>query len=407
MLIYRKTQAVLIGCLTALVLFSCSGTGGAADSAGATYIMGGGGTSSANTGSGGISAIDILNRSNADDREAVVAILSQTGGSSGSGGGVNYELSSTIVLNSDDIGLPADGRVILTISGDGMDDIELTVRPDADGTVSFEIPAIQTGTTVTVSMEVQDADGDTVCIGSVTQTLEGEESQFDIKLTRCLPFSKLGPYLASLEGNDAETSYKLPRITGMTPEDITSDALWNIIRECGKFIDLSETTLPEGITSLNMAFKDCNTLTAAPQIPAGVVDMTNCFVGCSCQLSAPDIPDGVTNMTGCFDGCTSLTAAPVIPSSVTSLNSCFQSCVSLPSAPVIPASVTDLSYCFYGCTGMYGNLVIKASITDSAWFTSVCNSSYISDVYVPDAPTRDAFIESNSHLSSSTHIGTP
>lgn len=79
MLIYRKTQAVLIGCLLAVALLSCSGTGGAADSVATTYGAGGG-TTSANTGSGGISAIDILNRSNADDMETVVAILSQTGG---------------------------------------------------------------------------------------------------------------------------------------------------------------------------------------------------------------------------------------------------------------------------------------------------------------------------------------
>ena len=212
MLIYRKTQAVLIGCILAVALLSCSGTGGAADSVATTYGAGGG-TTSANTGSGGISAIDILNRSNADDMETVVAILSQTGG----GSRVNYELSRIVTLNADDIGLPAGGKVILTISGEGMDDIELTAERDADGTVSFEIPAIETGTTVTVSMDVKNATNETVRIGSETQSLLGEESRFDIKLTRCLPLSELESYLASLTENTAGTAYKLPPHNGNNP----------------------------------------------------------------------------------------------------------------------------------------------------------------------------------------------
>ncbi len=384
MLIYRKTQSVLIGCLTALLLLSCSGTGGAADSVATTYGAGGG-TTSANTGSGGISAIDILNRSNADDMETVVAILSQTGG----GSRVNYELSRIVTLNADDIGLPAGGKVILTISGEGMDDIELTAERDADGTVSFEIPAIETGTTVTVSMDVKNATNETVRIGSETQSLLGEESRFDIKLTRCLPLSELESYLASLTENTAGTAYKLPPITGITQDNLST--LKSILQglksgsstydaPAGKFVDLSATTLPEGITSLRNAFFDCQTLVKAPVLPASVTDLYRCFGDCYSLIEAQEIPDGVTDMQSCFNS-TRITSAPVIPSSVTNLRACFQ-----------------------GCLNMSGDIVIKASITESANIQYFCDSAeLVSAIYVPDAATKNALVSVSPSLEPIIH----
>ena len=77
---FRAYAAFVFAIFSSIVLLvvpaSCNGNAGGSDSYGAVYSPGGGSGSSGQAQSGGdISAIDILNYSNADDMETVVAIL--------------------------------------------------------------------------------------------------------------------------------------------------------------------------------------------------------------------------------------------------------------------------------------------------------------------------------------------
>lgn len=164
-----------------LSLASCNGNGGGSDSYGELYSLGGGGGSgsSGQAQSGGdISAIDILNYSNADDMETVVAILL-----GGGGGGTDETRTQTVTLSADDIGLPSGGTATLTISGNGVD-YTATATADADGNVTFEIPAITSGTEITASLAVKNASGVLLYSGSQTELLTGENFTIDITLHR-------------------------------------------------------------------------------------------------------------------------------------------------------------------------------------------------------------------------------
>ena len=162
-------------------LASCNGNGGSADSYGAVYSPGGGGggSSSGQAQSGGdISAIDILNCSNADDMETVVAILL-----GGGDGGTDETRTQTVTLSADDIGLPSGGTATLTISGNGVD-YTATATADADGNVTFEIPAITTGSEITVSLSVKNSAGTLLYSGSQTEQLTGDNFTINVKLYR-------------------------------------------------------------------------------------------------------------------------------------------------------------------------------------------------------------------------------
>ena len=160
-------------------LASCNGNAGGADSYGAVYSPGGGSGSSGQAQSGGdISAIDILNYSNADDMETVVAILL-----GGGGGGTDEAQTQTVTLSADAIGLPPDGTATLVIQGNGVD-YTATATADAAGNVTFEIPAITSGTEITASLAVKNASGVLLYSGSQTELLTGENFTIDITLHR-------------------------------------------------------------------------------------------------------------------------------------------------------------------------------------------------------------------------------
>ena len=119
--------------------------------------------------------------------------------------------------------------------------------------------------------------------------------------------------------------------------------------------DFSDYVIPESVTNMSSAFKNCTLLTTAPVIP-----------------------NGVTNMENTFNGCASLTTAPVIPNSVTNISYTFASCTSLKtyvggagsngdfSGYIIPSGVTNMRNTFYGCKSLTGNIEINANPTSYA-----------------------------------------
>ena len=127
-------------------------------------------------------------------------------------------------------------------------------------------------------------------------------------------------------------------------------------------VDLS-TEIPKSYCFLNL-FKDCTSLTQAPELPATTLDNScyeGMFSGCTRLTQAPELP-ATTLADYCynsmFSGCTGLTQAPVLPAT-TLAGDCyrrmFQGCTSLTQAPELP--VTTLaggcySSMFSGCTSL-------------------------------------------------------
>ena len=111
-------------------------------------------------------------------------------------------------------------------------------------------------------------------------------------------------------------------------------------------------------------FYGCTSLTQAPELPVTTL-ADNCyrsmFYGCTSLTQAPELP--ATALTSdcyhsMFDGCTSLTQAPELPATQLAIycyDSMFYGCTSLTQAPELPATtlvVSCYSYMFYGCTSL-------------------------------------------------------
>ena len=202
--------------------------------------------------------------------------------------------------------------------------------------------------------------------------------------------SNLRAYLAGKPANTVTTAYPI-KVTGLTTTNWTS-IITALRANRTKYVNLSSTVLPEGITDMESGFRDCTSLTTAPAIPSGVTNMYNCFDGCTSLTTAPAIPSSVTNMGYCFSRCTSLTTAPVIPGSVTDMHSCFKGCTSLTTAPAIPSSVTNMGYCFQGCT-LLTISEIHATITDNnRWVLCFNNCTAITSIQVPNSTVKDAIL---------------
>ena len=115
---------------------------------------------------------------------------------------------------------------------------------------------------------------------------------------------------------------------------------------------------------LSALFKNCSSLTSAPELPATTLTgscYSNMFRGCTSLTSAPELP--ATTLAGScysnmFIGCTSLTQAPELPATTLAI-SCymrmFYGCTSLTKAPELPAT-TASNNCydsmFYNCTSL-------------------------------------------------------
>ncbi|MBR6908183.1 leucine-rich repeat protein [bacterium] len=140
---------------------------------------------------------------------------------------------------------------------------------------------------------------------------------------------------------------------------------------------LPATTLAQ--SCYQSMFKNCTSLTSAPQLPATTLAI-NCysdmFYGCTSLTTAPELP-ATTLASNCYVGmfynCTSLTSAPQLPAT-TLAEFCyyymFFGCTNLTTAPELPATtVTQSCYSgmFSGCTNL--NYI-------KAMFTTTPSSSY-------------------------------
>ncbi|MCQ2595796.1 MAG: leucine-rich repeat domain-containing protein [Treponemataceae bacterium] len=109
--------------------------------------------------------------------------------------------------------------------------------------------------------------------------------------------SQLSAYLAAKPTNTKESAYSI-KITGLTTSNY-NDIKSALTANPTKYVDLSATALPNGITVMKECFMGCNSLVQSPAIPNSVTNMSFCFSGCS-FTQAPVIPNSVTNMEWCF-----------------------------------------------------------------------------------------------------------
>ena len=123
--------------------------------------------------------VDLLSHANAGNTDAIREALTDSGGTEEVG-------TFMVVLSAADIGLPAGGSVTLTITGDGYN-YDGTAQAAGDGSISFELPRIVVGTTVTMTLEVKEADGSVVATGTKTQQVPEGGCDFGIALVDTAP----------------------------------------------------------------------------------------------------------------------------------------------------------------------------------------------------------------------------
>ncbi|MCR5622774.1 MAG: formylglycine-generating enzyme family protein [Treponema sp.] len=152
-------------------------TWGGGTNTGSSGQPSGGSNTAAGASGGNISALDILNLSNSDDPEAIADLFATVTVQDADAG------TQTVSFPASAIGLPTGGTATLTISGSGYN-YSGTATADANGNVTFEIPLIASGSSITVSLSVKAADGTLLYSGSREQVVRGDSVQISVALTR-------------------------------------------------------------------------------------------------------------------------------------------------------------------------------------------------------------------------------
>ena len=127
-------------------------------------------------------------------------------------------------------------------------------------------------------------------------------------------------------------------------------------------------------------FRGCTSLTTAPELPATMLAegcYAGMFYGCESLTTAPDLP-ATTLTDACyfsmFNGCTSLTTAPALPSTMLTrdcYSGMFADCESLTTAPELPAT-TLANYCYYNMFNGCRSLTTAPEL----WATTLTNYCY-------------------------------
>lgn len=180
-------------------------------------------------------------------------------------------------------------------------------------------------------------------------------------------FSNLDTWLQAQPANTADTPYEL-EITGLTINDLgnalTTGTLGNILRQnYTKYVDLRNTNLPSGRTSMEESFQQCPSLVYAPVLPSGLTNIQSTFYQCTALKEPPIIPSGVQYMYQTFRECTNLEYAPEIPSSVTGINRAFWDCYKITETPLLPEGLIGMASAFRDCHSLVTITNIPTAIT--------------------------------------------
>jgi len=171
-----------------------------------------------------------------------------------------------------------------------------------------------------------------------------------------------------------------------------------------KIVDTSNLILPA--TTLTTycyywMFRDCTSLTSAPELPAKTLTnycYTGMFYGCTSLTNTPKLP-ATTLATSCyhtmFKGCTSLKTAPKLGAR-TMKQTCyfgmFQGCTSLTTAPELPATTLVqgcYQYMFYNCTKLNSIKCLATNIS-----ATKCTQDWVKSVAASGTFTKAASMTS-------------
>ena len=165
-------------------------------------------------------------------------------------------------------------------------------------------------------------------------------------------------------------------------------------------------------------FRDCTSLTTAPELPATMLisgsTSDGCyqymFRDCTSLTTAPELP-ATTLAQNCYNGmfqdCKSLTTAPELPAT-TLKNNCynnmFKDCTSLTAAPELPAT-TLASDCydnmFYGCRNLQSVTTYATNWNTSSasnWLSGAGTSATNPTIYCPANSTIKNYTGSDSGI---------
>lgn len=167
----------------------------------------------------------------------------------------------------------------------------------------------------------------------------------------------------------------------------------------------ASVTIPDDCC-FNFLFKDCTSLTSAPELPATTLSIgcyAGMFEGCTNLTVAPELP-ATTLAESCyaymFNGCTNLTVAPELPAETLKAwcyEGMFMGCSNLTAAPELPAITLQngcYSNMFYNCSNLSS---IKVHFTDfstylstSGWVWGVANKgTFICPSALPHVADED------------------
>lgn len=157
--------------------------------------------------------------------------------------------------------------------------------------------------------------------------------------------------------------------------------------------------LPDGVTKLDTAFKDCSELTTVGNIPSKCTnynswvkecrkltsvpetgyrgDCTYAFYNCQSLNQKIDLSLATNSISSAFQGCSSLTITPILPEKlegyVASMDGTLSYCSKLKTPPRTPEGTKSMTDCYNGCT----SLVTAPYIPDTC--TNIKNIVYACD----------------------------
>ena len=153
-----------------------------------------------------------------------------------------------------------------------------------------------------------------------------------------------------------------------------------------------------GTSCFSYLFKNCTSLTAAPELPATIL-ASSCyeemFNGCINLTTAPELP-ATALAKNCyrsmFQGCTSLTTAPELPATALA-NYCyfsmFQGCANLTTAPELWAT-SLASYCYQSMFNGCANLTTAPELPATALAPSCYFNMFKDCINLTTAPELPA-----------------
>ncbi len=181
--------------LFVLAAVACTGNGGAANSGGAVYTPGGG-SPSADSGSGEgaasgdtFTAQDLLDLSNSGSIPRIVDLLTDRDEASSE--------TTTLDLTAASLSLPAGCTIVITLTIDGKAH-SYTAREE-NGSFHFEFPFVASDTEVQAVMDVYDATGMLILTGTPEKTVSGTLDALEVALAPPAESSSDGPFTVSFD----------------------------------------------------------------------------------------------------------------------------------------------------------------------------------------------------------------